>query len=100
MIKERSSLIFVLRAMFLSFHITLRFASAPVAWAILESISGLDHSSMTMAPRYLKLLTVSNFSPLTLMVLLMPLMLFFISLVFSALICMSYAVEVLSSRSS
>ena len=44
--------------------------------------------SVTMAPRYLKLWTVSSFSPLTLMVLLMPLMLFVISLVFSALICM------------
>ena len=61
MIKERSSLIFVLIAMFLSFQITLRFASAPVAWAILESISGPDLSSVTMAPRYLKLWTVSSF---------------------------------------
>ena len=55
MIKERSSLIFVLRAMFLSFQITLRFASAPAAWAILESISGLGPSSVMIALNSFKL---------------------------------------------
>ena len=60
--KERNSLIFELRAMFLSFQMVLSFASAAVVWAILERISGRDPLSVMMAPRYLKLWVVSSFS--------------------------------------
>ena len=74
------------RVVFLSFHIGFSLVSVAVVWAILEMISGLDHLSVTIKPRYLKLDTVSNLCPLTLIFLLMPLMLLVISLVFSALI--------------
>ena len=40
--------------------------SAAVVCAILESISGLEPSSVITEPRYLKLVTVSNFYPFTL----------------------------------
>ena len=45
-------------------------------------------------------MNVSSFSSLTLMLLLMTLVLLFINLVFSALICMPYVVEVSSRRST
>ncbi len=66
MTKERISLIFELSAMLLSLHIGFSLASADVVCAILERTSGFDPSSVTMAPRYLKLGTVSTFLPLTL----------------------------------
>ena len=100
MTKERNSLIFEQRSMFLSSQMILSFVSAAMVWAILERTSRMDPSSVTMAPKYLKLWTVSSFSPLTLMLLLMPLVLLVINLVFSALICMPYAVEVWSRRST
>ena len=73
--------------------------SAAVVWAILDSTSGLDSWSVTTAPRYLQLPTSSNFSPLILMSMLIPFALLVISLVFSALISMPKAAEVLSRRS-
>ena len=100
MTRERTSLIFELSATVRSFQMVSRFASAAVVWAILTTISGLDLSSAIIAPRYFYLLTQSSFSPWTLMSLLMPLVLLVISLVFSALICMPKAVEVLSRRST
>ena len=100
MTRERISLISELSAIFLSFQMTLSLASAAVAWATLARISGLDPSSAMIAPRYLNLLMQSSFSPLTLMSVLKPLVLLVISLVFSALICMPKAVEVLSRRST
>ena len=100
MIREHISLIFELSAIFLSFQMVLSLASAAVAWAILARISGLDPSSAMIAPRYLNLLTQSSFLPLTLMSVLKPLVLLVINLVFSALICMLKAVEVLSRRST
>ena len=51
-------------------------------------VSGLQSSSVITEPRYLKLVTVSSFCPFTLISVLMPLVLFVISLVFSALISM------------
>ena len=57
MTRERISLIFELSAIFLSFQMVLSLASAAVAWAILARISGLDPSSVMIAPRYLNLLT-------------------------------------------
>ena len=98
MTRERISLIFELSAIFLSFQMVLSFASAAVVWAILARISGLDPSSAMIAPRYLNLLTQSSFLPLTLMLVMKPLVLLVISLVFSALICMPKAVKVLSRR--
>ena len=58
--------------MFLSFQTGLSFVIAGVVCAILESISRLDPSPETTDPRYLKLLTVSSFSPQTLMSVLIP----------------------------
>ena len=51
-------------------------------------------------PRYLKLVTVSSFCPFTLISVLVPLVLFVISVVFSALVSMPYAVEALRRRST
>ena len=72
---------------------TCRLVTVTVVWAILESTSGLD----TIAPRYLKILTVSSLLLSMVMSVLMPQVLFVMNWVFSALICMTYAVEA-SSR--
>ena len=45
---------------------------AAVVWAILESTSGLDPSFDTLAPRYLKLPTISSFLLSMVMSVLMP----------------------------
>ena len=84
--KERTSRILELKEIFLSFQIGFNLVNAAVVCAILESISGLEPSSVINEPRYLKLATVSSFCPFTLISVLMPLVLFDISLVFSALI--------------
>ena len=55
---------------------------------------------MTTVPRYLKLSTLFNFSPLILMSMLIPFVLLVISLVFSALIFVPKAAEVISRRST
>ena len=88
--RERISRILELREILLSFQTGFSLVNAAVAYAILESISGLEPSSVITEPRYLKFVTVSNFCLFTLISVLMPLVLFVISLVFSALI--SYAV--------
>ena len=68
---------------------------------ILGSICGLEPSSDITELRYLKLVTVSSsFCPFTFISVLMSLVLFVISLVFSALISMLYAVETLSRYST
>ena len=86
--KERISRILELTEILLSFQTGFNLVNAAVICAILESISGLEPSSDTMEPKYLKLVTVSSFYPFSLISVLMPLMLFVISLVFSALISM------------
>ena len=53
--------------------------------------SSLEPSSDTTEPRYLSFMTVSSYCPFTLISLLMPLVLFVINLVFSALISMPQA---------
>ena len=66
-------------------------------------ISGLEPSSETTAPRYLKLVTVPSFCPFTLIPLWMPFALFVIKFVFLALISILYLVQVLlrlSTRTS
>ena len=85
---ERISRILELRELFLSFLTGFSLVNAAVACAILESISGLEPSSVITEPRYLKLVTVSSFCQFTLISVLMPLVLFVINLVFSALISM------------
>ena len=97
MARERISLILELMAMFLSFQMTFSLVTAAVVWAVLDSTSGWDPSSDTIAPRYLKLRTVSSFLLSMVMSVLMPLVLFVISWVFFAMICIPYAVEA-SSR--
>ena len=97
MARERISLILELMAMFLSFQMTFSLVTAAVVWAVLDSTSGLDPSFGTLAPRYLKLRTVLSCFLSMVMSVLKPLVLFAINWVFSALICMPYAVEA-SSR--
>ena len=60
--------------------------NAAVVCVILESLSSLKLSSVITEPRYLKFVTVSSIWPFTLISVLVPLVLFFVSLVFSALI--------------
>ena len=86
--KECIGRILKLRELFLSFEIGLNLDSVAVVSAILESISSLGPSSGTSQPRYFKFVIVLSFCPFTLIFLLMPLVLFVISLVFSALISM------------
>ena len=100
MTRERINRILELRQILLSFQIGFNLVNAAVVCAILKSISGLEPSSVISEPRNLKRVTVSNFYPFTLMSVLMPLVLFVISLVFSALISMPQAEEALSRRST
>ena len=100
MTRERISFTFDLRDTLLSLQMGISFVKAPVACAILERISGLEPSSETTASRYLKLVTVLIFYPFTFISLWMPLALFVISLVFSALISILYFVQVLSRLST
>ena len=86
--KERISRILQLREILLSFQTGFNLVNAAVVCAILESISVLEPSSVINEPRYLKLVTVSSFCPFVLISVLMPLVLFVISLVVSALISM------------
>ena len=86
--RERISRILELREIFLSFQPGFSLVNAAVVCSILESISGLKPSSDTTEPRYMKLVTVSSFCRFILISLLMPLVLFVINMVFSALIAM------------
>ena len=84
--RERISRILELREILMSFQTGFNLVNAAVVCAVLESISGLEPSSVITEPRYLKFVAVSSFRPFTLISVLMPLVLFVISLVFSALI--------------
>ena len=86
--RERISRISEMREMLLSFKTGFNLVNDAVVCAILESISGLGPSLVKTEPRYLKLVTVSSFRPFTLITVFMPLVLFVIYLVFSALISM------------
>ena len=88
MTRERISRILELRETLLSVQTGFSLVNAAVVCAVLESISGLEPSSVVTEPRYLKLVIVSSFCQFTLISVLMPLLLFVISLVFSALISM------------
>ena len=89
MTRKCISFIFDPSDILLSLKIGFSFDRAAVAYAIPES----KPSSDTIAPMYLKLVTAPSFCPLTLISLWMPLALFFISFVFSALISILYFVE-------
>ena len=86
--QESALVILELREILLSFQTGFSLVNAAVVCAILEGISGLEPSSVLTHPRYLMLVTVSSFCPFTLISLLIPVVLFVISLVFSALISM------------
>ena len=96
--RERISRILELREILLLFQNGFSLVNDAVACAILESISGLEPSSVMTEHRYLKLVTVLRFCPFTLINVLMPLVLFVNSLAFSALISVPQAVEALSRR--
>ena len=61
--RERISRIWELREIHLSFQTGFNLVNAAVVCAILESISGLEPSSVITENRYLKLVTVSSFCP-------------------------------------
>ena len=86
--RERISRILEMREILLTIQFDFSLVNAAVVCAILESISGLEPSSVITEPRYLKLETVSSFCQFTLIPVLMPLVLFVISLVFSSLTSM------------
>ena len=96
---ERISFTLDQRDKLLSFQMGFSFIRAAVACSILVRVFGLEPSSETTAPRYLKLVTVPSFRPCTFISLWMPMALFVISLVFSALISILYLVQVLSRLS-
>ena len=97
MTRKRISFTFDPRDMLLSLQMGFSFVRAAVACAIPERTCGLELSSETTAPRYLKLEACYRAQFLSLW---MPLALFVISLVFSALISILYLVQVLSRRST
>ena len=78
--RERISRILELREILLSIQIGFSLVNAAVACAILQSNLGLEPSSVITEPRYLKLATISSFCPFTFISVLMPLVLFVISL--------------------
>ena len=86
--RECVSCILEVREILLSIQTGFNLVNAAVVYAILESISDLEPSSVVTESVYLKFVTVSSFCPFTLISVLMPLVLFVISLVFSALISM------------
>ena len=71
--RERSSRILELREIRLSIQTDFSLVNADAVCAILESISGLEPSSVIIEPRYLKLVTVSSLCPFTLISVVMPL---------------------------
>ena len=62
---QRISRIVEMREMLLSFQTGFNPVNAAVVCAILESILGLEPSSVITEPRYLKLVTVSSVCPFT-----------------------------------
>ena len=100
MTRERIRFTFDPRDMLLSLQMGFSFVRIAVACAILERISGLEASSELTAPRYLKRVTVPSFCPFTIISFCMPLALFVISFVCSALISISYFAQILSRLST
>ena len=100
MTRELIAFSFYLIALLFSLQMSCSSVRAAVACAILERISGLQPSSETTAPRYLKLVTVPSFCIFTFISIWMPLALFVISLVFAALISILYFISVSSTLST
>ena len=98
MTRDCFSFIFNLRDILLSLQMNLSFQRAAVACAITERSS--EPLSKTTTPKYLELITVLSFCPFTFISLWMPLALFVIRLVFSALMSTLYLVQVLSRLST
>ena len=89
--RECISRILELREILLSIQTGFSLVNAAVPCAILESISGLEPTSVITQPRYLKLVSVSSFHPKLLSIyfhLCVDVTGVVISLVFSALISM------------
>ena len=86
MTREHISRILELKETLLLFQTDFNLVNAAVVSTIPESISGVEPSSVTTEPRYLKLVTVSSVCLFALISVLMPGVLLVISLVFSALI--------------
>ena len=63
--RERIRHTLELREILLSFHTGFNLVNVAVVCAILESISGLDPSSVITEPKYLELVTVSSFCSFT-----------------------------------
>ena len=97
--QQKISFTFDSRDMLLSLHIGFSFVRDAVTWAILERTYCSEPSTETIAPRYLKFVIVPSFSPLTLISLWMPLAPIVNSLVFSAVISISYFVQIFSELS-
>ena len=74
--RERITRILELREMLLSFQTGYNLLNADIVRDILESISGLEPSSVITEPRFLKLVTVPSFCPFTLISVLLPLVFF------------------------
>ena len=79
--RERMSCTLEPREILLSFQTGFNLVNAAVC-AIMESIGGLEPSSVLTETKCLKLVTVLSFCPFTLIYVLVPLVLFVISLVF------------------
>ena len=71
--RKRVSRILELRETLQSFQTGFNLVSATDVCAVLETISGLEPSSVITEPRYLKPVTVSSFCPFTSIFVLMPL---------------------------
>ena len=71
--RERISRILELREILVSFQTGFNLVNAAAVRAVLESISGLEPSSVKTEPRYLKIVTVSSFCPFTSISVLKPL---------------------------
>ena len=101
MTRERISFTFDPRDMLISLQMGFSFVRAAVACAVLERSSGLEPSSETTArSKVLEACYSAQLLPLTSSSLWMPLALFFIRLVFSALISILYPEQVLSRLST
>ena len=70
--RKRISCILKLRETLLPFQTGFNLVNAAAVCAILESILGLEPSPVITEPRYLKVMIVSSFCPLTLISVLMP----------------------------
>ena len=98
--RERVSRILELREILLLIQSGFNLVNAVVVCAILESISGLEPSSVITEPRYLKLVTVSNYCPFTFDLFADAAGVVCHHKVFWDLISMPWAVEALSRRST